>query len=497
MRKQENFGNTISFFTCVFLNVLLLGVAFLQPTSRSLVIGTLFVYIAVVALMIYLFLKSSKFTDIALVLFSIMFYVICFVFINANKQNYMNDISILFCVFSGLGILSVFNNTKVTITSIISGTVMLLVTYMLYKDNIFVNINMRSIMVLIVNYVVCGSFLLATHVNIKKITNAILTSNEESALKNDKLENYLNTILNTVDVLTTTSKEINTYVSDIKTMSGNVVGSVSDFSASIQETSSRIQITTENTATNMDTFKSIKEDMEKLKKVSLGAQDSTSNTHQQVNDLINVFMDVKLHIEHSADKVQELTSKLDSVKSIVNTISVIAKQTNLLALNAAIESARAGEVGKGFGVVANEIKNLAGGSEEATKNIESIIGTVIEEIEGLSDQIISIKESTKNVDVIKDHTETSIENVLSAIAHTLNTIDIVREQYDHYDSIAAQVKSNLDGIHTIAEHNEITVQEIGNSIDTQDNLVNSLQVCAQTLEKLSINLATIGRDNHN
>ena len=46
-------------------------------------------------------------------------------------------------------------------------------------------------------------------------------------------------------------------------------------------------------------------------------------------------------------------------------------------------------------------------------------------------------------------------------------------------------------------HNEITVQEIGNSIDTQDNLVNSLQVCAQTLEKLSINLATIGRDNHN
>lgn len=121
----------------------------------------------------------------------------------------------------------------------------------------------------------------------------------------------------------------------------------------------------------------------------------------------------------------QLQQKTDEVRSITNIILNISSQTNLLALNASIEAARAGEAGKGFAVVADEIRGLAEQTKNATVNIASILDTLVQQAQEVSDQIdgnVSITESQGKLIEETSEQFTKIQSIIESVEADISEI---------------------------------------------------------------------------
>lgn len=189
--------------------------------------------------------------------------------------------------------------------------------------------------------------------------------------------------------------------SEIKNNTKNVVSEINDLHRSFNETSkARDEIAevitkiAEDASTHEDSvdevsnsmnqvFKQVKNSVALANSVSNSSNEAANNTTQAMNVFeasIEKVITVNRTVEHTAAIIEELQNKSQEIKSFSEIVSNIAAQTNLLSLNAAIESAKAGEQGKGFSVVANEIKILAEQSNEASKQIGTIASSMQNEI---------------------------------------------------------------------------------------------------------------------
>lgn len=178
-----------------------------------------------------------------------------------------------------------------------------------------------------------------------------------------------------------------------------------------------------------------------------------------------------------SDTIVALDQNTKNILTILNKINNITKQTNLLALNASIEAARAGDAGKGFSVVANEIRKLAEQSQSASFEIENIISQVNTSIgasleisrnakELFKEELNQVNSAIKSFDEIK----ASISNISEAMEYTMKSINIIDEDKNYlYDSI--------NSIAAISEENTAATEEVTATIQNQsnsNNLMNSL-----------------------
>jgi len=209
--------------------------------------------------------------------------------------------------------------------------------------------------------------------------------------------------------------------------------------------------------------KAVEEVAESARQMAVTAKQASSVAKtggHAVEQTISSMTEIKEQMQASAEKVKELDKKGQEIGAIVETIDQIAEQTNLLALNAAIEAARAGEHGKGFAVVADEVRKLAERATSATKEIGTLIGGVRKDV----DEVVkAIEASNKQV---ADGAARSKE-AGEALGQILAAANEVAEQVEGVSAITGKMSASVDGVlakvetvRQVAEEQERAVSEM-------------------------------------
>ncbi len=264
----------------------------------------------------------------------------------------------------------------------------------------------------------------------------------------------------------------------------------------IQEVASGNDIQAKNLDNTFVTFNEISSGMQKMAETTSTIAKFASDTAGQakngnnyIRNVIKQMNAINTTTNETNEVIKELSTNTSEIGAIINVITEIAEQTNLLALNAAIESARAGEHGKGFSVVANEVKKLAQASRESAKQISNIITNIqndtVHVIEKMNDNTNEVANGLKLV--------TETEKTFSSI---LSSVDTVNIQIQDLSAIAEEISSSFEQVSESVEEivnitnesvkatNEIAslseeqlaaIQEIAASASTLSNMADGLR----------------------
>jgi methyl-accepting chemotaxis protein len=306
----------------------------------------------------------------------------------------------------------------------------------------------------------------------RRIADSDLTVRVEPRSERDTLGNSFKTMIQNLSTmihqLSDNARELVTAATEIASSSENMAsgakkqsGQVHQVSAAVEEMSATILESSRNAGDAAHTAK--------------GAANTADSGGQIVSDTIQGMQKIADVVRDSASSIAKLAKSADQIGEIIAVIDDIADQTNLLALNAAIEAARAGEQGRGFAVVADEVRKLAERTGKATGEIASMIKGIQHQTE---DAVQTMEAGVQEVDrgkELADKAGSSLNEIVTMAQRVTEMVGQIAAATEQQSTAAEEISRSIEGINTVTKETAAGAEESAAAAEELNRQAEGLQ----------------------
>lgn len=295
----------------------------------------------------------------------------------------------------------------------------------------------------------------------------------------------INEASNEVEESSTYLKEVSQEVGSVSTQ---VAQSISDVSAGADAQAESVENINTGIKKLAGDIDKLKKSNEEVKSLADEMEDAAEGGKIEINNVSSQMQKIRTQIQNVAAGISNLETISDEIDEILNIINNIAEQTNLLALNAAIEAARAGEAGRGFSVVADEIRELAEESVDSAAQIRKLIEDVKNETKSASsrmnDGIIEIKHGQEVVERAENSFVEIEDKIVNASSGINSSIKIVHD----VDKYSTEIVGEVEDIAGISQETSANTEEVAAASEEQNASIEEITGLSDTLAEMAANL---------
>jgi methyl-accepting chemotaxis protein len=275
------------------------------------------------------------------------------------------------------------------------------------------------------------------------------------------LEDALRKVSEAVSATATASTQISSSTEEMAAGAHEQTSQAGEVASAVEEMTKTILENSKNASVAAETAKQ--------------ARVSAEQGGQVVGETVDGMRRIAGVVNKSAETVKELGRSSDQIGEIIGVIDDIADQTNLLALNAAIEAARAGEQGRGFAVVADEVRKLAERTTKATKEIAGMIKKIQSDTTGA---VQSMEEGTSEVErgiALADRAGSSLKEIVGVSQKVTDMVTQIAAASEEQSSASEQISKNVESISKVTGETAQGTQQIARAAEGLNQLTNTLQ----------------------